>query len=710
MDEDVKKFLEEFARESDRRKREAMLQGRLMGMAWKEQEKFTKQLKIGVETRKKSNTANKKSNENLKNFSQELSSAEKGLNKFNNEMEAAREVISPFISTIAKVGDASGEGAKNLSTLSGMFKNFGMTGGILQSVAESFDYTLDTFEELSQVGAQFANDMLAMRQAAVEARLPLSEFAGLVANNAGALATLFRTTEDGVQRLIGFTKGVRDAAGEEGLFGLGITVEELNEYLGTYLERERFRGRMAQISQQEVVTRTIAYAKELDLLAKITGVQRKQMDEDVKAQQVDAVFQRALRGMNADQRDQANLLVAALKNVNPELAEQAKSLIATGIGFGDFGQLLMGTNPELVEILKNFKGLVSSGKSATDIMGMLGSTGRNFNDNFPDPEIFRFGAQGFADVGNAMEALALITGEDIEVLKERQKRQSQLNKLLGPFREEMRKLQSAFEDIKVDFLQMLVPFIKTFTEFLKGPFKGIIERVGQIIENFDGEKLGKWIVGALAATILFDTAKQIGIVTAGTAAGIKLAGGFGGMGGGMGGMMGKAGMILGGTALAASGAGLAETAEGPVGKLAGITAGAGGGALTGAQIGMFLGPKGALIGSILGALAGGGYAAYKGFFDENSRAIGTMSTLGLSAEPKDTIAKIHKGERVLNQNETMAYNNQNTNALNDAVNNLIKTNVKMEQHLNTLVTIGAMTERNTKNTQNNLANMSGSII
>jgi len=32
------------------------------------------------------------------------------------------------------------------------------------------------------------------------------------------------------------------------------------------------------------------------------------------------------------------------------------------------------------------------------------------------------------------------------------------------------------------------------------------------------------------------------------------------------------------------------------------------------------------------------------------------------------------------------------------------------QHLNTLVMIGSMTEKNTKDTKNNLANMGGSLV
>ena len=48
--------------------------------------------------------------------------------------------------------------------------------------------------------------------------------------------------------------------------------------------------------------------------------------------------------------------------------------------------------------------------------------------------------------------------------------------------------------------------------------------------------------------------------------------------------------------------------------------------------------------------------------------------------------------------------------LNNNTTELIDLNKKLAMHLNTLVTIGAMTEKNTKSTNNNLANMGGSLV
>ena len=48
--------------------------------------------------------------------------------------------------------------------------------------------------------------------------------------------------------------------------------------------------------------------------------------------------------------------------------------------------------------------------------------------------------------------------------------------------------------------------------------------------------------------------------------------------------------------------------------------------------------------------------------------------------------------------------------LNSNTEQLIALNEKVASHLNTLVMIGSMTEKNTKDTKNNLANMSGSLV
>jgi len=60
--------------------------------------------------------------------------------------------------------------------------------------------------------------------------------------------------------------------------------------------------------------------------------------------------------------------------------------------------------------------------------------------------------------------------------------------------------------------------------------------------------------------------------------------------------------------------------------------------------------------------------------------------------------------------ETNNTTSMDMTTLNANTTELIDLNKKLAMHLNTLVTIGTMTEKNTKNTNNNLANLSGSLV
>ena len=156
---------------------------------------------------------------------------------------------------------------------------------------------------------------------------------------------------------------------------------------------------------------------------------------------------------------------------------------------------------------------------------------------------------------------------------------------------------------------------------------------------------------------------------------------------------------------------MAEKAESTGGKLAGVGAGAAGGAITGAKLGMFLGPKGALVGGLLGALIGGGTAAYKGFFDENSRQLGTLGATGQAFEPATRMLQVERGERVLDEQETQAFNaGASMTGVVTAINGLQETMNTVVASLNTGNAVNMAIERNTKKTVTQVASLGSSIV
>jgi hypothetical protein len=66
-----------------------------------------------------------------------------------------------------------------------------------------------------------------------------------------------------------------------------------------------------------------------------------------------------------------------------------------------------------------------------------------------------------------------------------------------------------------------------------------------------------------------------------------------------------------------------------------------------------------------------------------TRRIGTLRATGMRSEPRDTVAQIHQGERVLNPQETQEYNNQSGDNQRDMLQ-------KLDQLNNTMMTVASL--------------------
>ena len=692
---------------TDRDARTGAITGAISGKSIKQQKEFQKELAKTIEVMKKEKKLSEDEIKNLQDLNKEFDKAEDNIREFSNELGKAADALGPFVRTALKLGDAQAKAESDFQTVASTFSKFGITGDTLQLLGGSLDYNIATFRELSQVGASFGKSLIDMRYAAQSANLPLGEFAGLVADNAMSLSALFGTTEQGIRSLASFSAGIRDKALQDGLFGLGVTTEELNEYLGTYLERQRFADQRSQMTEAQVIQATVEYTKQLDTLAKVTGIQRKQIDETIRDQQKDAILQRALTGLTEEQKIQANSFLAVLKNINPALADNAKVLMETGVPLDEFGEKLIGTNSDLGNILVNFKDLIRQGKSVPEILALMSAAGKEFKVGF-DQATLAFG--GLAEVGDTNQQLAALNIDQIEAIKQQREEQGELLKVLGPFNEEMRKLKTAFAGIQTEFLSTITPGISGIANFLTGDFKDTLVGLGKFMIENPKTTAAAFLAG-LGGTILFDFAKQVAIVYTG----MKMALGglpgmakFAGMAGkGLGVGAGVGGALLGGE--------IADRSDSVLGKGAGVATAAASGALIGSMV--------PIIGTAIGAALGGAYGLFRAsdldtklmdfITGGEGRNYGTMGAIGQTFEPKTSLLKVHAGERVLNQGETTRYNQDESRSQITSSNTLNQLNEIMKEvnkSLNTGNMIAAMIEKNTKSTKNTLARAEGNLV
>ena len=614
--------------------------------------------------------------------------------------------------TFFSLGDAAVTGKDNISFFTESVRNFPFVGAAVADLGKSLDFNIDQFRSLASVGADFSGSLVQLRIASRDAFLPLLEFTDLVAKNSSQLAGLFGSVNQGAVELSKLTRSVRSNLIPE-FAGLGITTENLNEFLGTFFELQRIQNR-SQFRDQEQATQAIrSYTIEVDRIARLTGVQREALNDAIRAQRDDSVFQAYLRGLSVDQANQQQALVAGLQGLNPAVGDAVKNILSTGFPLGEFESTLVGTTDGLLD---NILALKSGEIGTVEFTNRLATSSKQFANTF-DPAVLRAGG-AIGEVGNNLLALNRNFANLDELTEEQRLNIQNFTAQIGQAQEQLRILGSQFEGLNTAALSTLGPGLGLLLSGTNKTLEGVNNAVN-FLSNKAPELVAAAVITGQAGKYIFDYIGQVGIIAAGTSIGFR------GIGGTLKALSGTVPLLK--TVLftltrsiavltvalnALAGLGKATNPEtrgegvGQIaGSLGGYFAGRAGGAFIGQRLGGFLGTMAGPIGTILGTVAGGALGGAIGqIFD--SRDVGTIGATGLPSEPSDIITKVQKGERVLTPKETEAYNSGMSSSQLGA---LLEANQQMVKSLNTLVGISAKTEKNTETSTRRLANF-GNLV
>jgi hypothetical protein len=499
--------------------------------------------------------------------------------------EGLRKVGNSFMG----LGKAAFEGSGSISAFTDNVVGFKTLGNRL-------DVNIETFRQLSQTGANFGQSIVELRTAAAEAALPLDDFASLVANNSKNLAALFGSTTQGAQAIAQLGARTREL-GIDRLAPLGFTVDEINETLLLNLDSQRRTGVLDQLTASQRINSAIAFAEELDRLAKLTGAQREELRQAIESQKSNERFQVALQGQTEETRKRLQTFAGSVETISPALAEGVQDLIATGgVPVTEAARELIFNVPQLRGVIEN---LISGATTSEQALA-------NFA-RVAEPSIERFakatvtGTVGFTRLqGPLLEVVRRITDTG-SVLDEQNKQATSLVSNLTSFEQASKVLSAQFQSIETGLLAAFGPALGRLIGGIQEIFTGG-GKIATMLKDNPALTAGLF-ASALTGKFLFDKAAQIGIIAAGTRLGTAhmSKAGFGTALAksprAAGGALVGGGLMAGGTALAAS-------AESAGGKALGMGLSIGGGALTGASLGMLAGPIGGAIGGVVGGLLG----------------------------------------------------------------------------------------------------------
>lgn len=235
-------------------------------------------------------------------------------------------------STIGSLASSLAKGQTTFSTLNGVIQNTAnLMGGLLGMIpvvggslnqlsqaagktatfmVERFDDAYGSFEKLSQIGSVGATGIGHVVEGFSRLEIPLSTYASLVSKNSQSLALLSGTASAGADA---FTQaaGALKKVGENGqsadmkLRTLGFSTEEISSTMIAYADLQRRLGSEEAMTQANLKNGALAYGKELDTLARLTGKSREQAQQAMNQQLLDARFNAKLREMQASGQTKA---------------------------------------------------------------------------------------------------------------------------------------------------------------------------------------------------------------------------------------------------------------------------------------------------------------------------------------------------------------------------------------------------------------------
>jgi hypothetical protein len=512
--------------------------------------------------------------------------SQRDLIKANDEVvEGLRKVGNSFMG----LGKAAFEGSGSISAFTDNVVGFKTLGNRL-------DVNIETFRQLSQTGANFGQSIVELRTAAADAALPLDDFASLVASNSQNLAALFGSTTQGARAIADLGRQTREL-GIDRLAPLGFTVEEINETLLLNLDNQRRAGVLNQLTDSQRINSSIAFAEQLDRLAKLTGQQRDELRQAIESQKANERFQAFLQGQTVETGNRLRAFAGTVEGISPQLAEGFQDLIANaGVPVTDAALALVQNIPGATRVVNDLiSGVISSEQALVNIRDLSAGS----IDRFRQATIT--GQVEFLSLQGGIIELGRRITDTGAVFDEQNKSATSLVSNLTSFEQASKVLSSQFQSIETGLLSAFGPALGKLIGGIQEIFTGGGKIATMLREN--PALTAGLFAGALTGKFLFDKAAQVGIIAAGTRLGTAHIGGAG-VGTALAKSPRAAGGALVGGGLMAGGTALAASAESAGGKAAGIALSAGGGALTGASLGMLAGPVGAAIGGVVGGLLG----------------------------------------------------------------------------------------------------------
>ena len=241
-------------------------------------------------------------------------------------------------------------------------------GPIIGAVGKAMQENIDIFRELSSVGADFGSGMHTMKNMAAQAGLPLGVFAKAITDNSASLAQLGGSTTAGARIFTAVNKSMQGPF-QQGLARLGFSMEETAELTAGYLAIQTKLGRAQNMNQTQINEGTKEHLLQLDLLARVHGMSRKEAQKLLDQQAQDKRFK--LFYAQLGEGTEIKGFFAGLSHANKDFSDgMADLMLNNGVpsATNDMAKSIALNSPRLVRLAQELNRGTISQKDANAII------------------------------------------------------------------------------------------------------------------------------------------------------------------------------------------------------------------------------------------------------------------------------------------------------------------------------------------------------
>jgi len=253
-----------------------------------------------------------------------LYEGQQGASVYNDAITNTTEALGNFLSALGPLGKVLGFFVKAV-------------GGYAVEANKLSDRLYKNYQTLSQVGISAADGMTGLGDAAQRLGYSLddagvADFARLMKTASKDLAALSGSAFEGRKRFTEIADVVKSDAGRE-LQNLGASTAEINEQIAEFVGQQARIGAAQTRSNQDLRKSAVAYVKELDILAKLTGEEKNRLQEAQRAALGEQQFRARIeelrsKGEFGTIQNLQNLQSALTATAGPELARGVRDVIA----------------------------------------------------------------------------------------------------------------------------------------------------------------------------------------------------------------------------------------------------------------------------------------------------------------------------------------------------------------------------------------------